>query len=90
MFPFDDVIMFHSQHTRFCYDTRDKHHAPYFTREYEQINGFVQDCSISSALAMGILQSWTKPSKYFWSGPKHPLIAWPSLIIGPREMLLLS
>ena len=30
------------------------------------INGFVQDCSISSALALEILQSCTKPSIYRW------------------------
>ena len=28
-----------------------------------QVDGLVQDCSISSALAMEILQSCTKPSK---------------------------
>ena len=28
----------------------------------ESCNGLVQDCSISNALAMEILQSWTKPS----------------------------
>ena len=31
--------------------------------EHHQINGLVQDCSISSALAMEILQSCTKPLK---------------------------
>ena len=30
----------------------------------ENIDGLVQDCSISSALAMEILQSCTKPSTY--------------------------
>ena len=30
------------------------------------IDGFVQDCSISSALAMEILQSCTKPLIIFW------------------------
>ena len=29
-----------------------------------QIDGLVQDCSISSALAMELLQSCTKPWKY--------------------------
>ena len=29
---------------------------------YEYFNGLVQDCSNSSALAMELLQSWTKPS----------------------------
>ena len=32
---------------------------------FHQIDGLVQDCSISIALAMEILQSCTKPSKYF-------------------------
>ena len=35
---------------------------PQFTHAY--INGLVQDCSISSALAMELLQSCTKPSIY--------------------------
>ena len=30
------------------------------------INGLVQDCSNSSALAMELLQSCTKPSIYVW------------------------
>ena len=30
----------------------------------EWLNGYVQDCSISRALAMEILQSYTKPSMY--------------------------
>ena len=34
------------------------------TNPVHQIDGLVQDCSISSALAMEILQSCTKPSKY--------------------------
>ena len=29
-----------------------------------QIDGLVRDCSISSAIAMEMLQSYTKPSKY--------------------------
>ena len=32
--------------------------------EYEYIDGLLQDCSISSALAIEILQSWTKTSIY--------------------------
>ena len=31
-----------------------------------QIDGLVQDCSNSSALAMELMQSCTKPSKYIW------------------------
>ena len=36
---------------------------------YYQIDGFVQDCSISSALAVEILQSCTNPSKWSCSYP---------------------
>ena len=43
-----------------------------------QIDGLVQDCSISSALAMEILQSCTKPSKSAW---KH--ILWARLYPSP-------
>ena len=32
--------------------------------KYSQIDGFVQDCTNSSALAMNLLQPCTKPSKY--------------------------
>ena len=58
MFPFDDVIMG-------C-------HVPHRTGKYfifggikhteVHIDGLVQDCSFSSALATGLLQSYTKPS----------------------------
>ena len=37
-----------------------------FSSYHSEIDGLVQDCSISGALAMEILQSHTKPSKYSW------------------------
>ena len=42
-----------------------------------QISGLVQDCSISSALAVEILQSCMKPSK--WNTVGHQAITWISV-----------
>ena len=39
------------------------------SKQHEQFDDLVQDRSISSALAMEILQSCTKPSKY---NPREP------------------
>ena len=52
----------------------------------ENIDGLVQDCSISIALAMEILQSWTKPSVFkfiFWNG-NHFILSKTSLNFGHR------
>ena len=37
-----------------------------FKYSIQYINGLVQDCSNSSALAMELLQSCTKPSIWYW------------------------
>ena len=37
----------------------------------QPIDGLVQDCSNSSALAMELLQSCTKPSHYYYSSNTH-------------------
>ena len=41
----------------------------------QQIDGLVQDCSISSALALEILQSCTKPSKYNHQSQRYILLS---------------
>ena len=42
----------------------------------KQIDGLVQDCSISTALAIEILQSCTKPSKYRLQEFANILLSW--------------
>ena len=47
------------------------------TAHQGQLDGLVENCSISSALAMEILQSWTKPSKYYeLTMIAHTLLLW--------------
>ena len=54
----------------------DKHKVEWqrseiYTTAIEYIDGLVQDCSISSALAMELLQSCTKPSIFKYSKSTH-------------------
>ena len=42
----------------------------------DKINGLVQDCGISSANALEISQSWTKPSKFRLDGNKQISKTW--------------
>ena len=48
---------------------------------YHYIDGLVQDCSISSALAMEILQSCTKPSIWYYADQRLSAIAFLYLIL---------
>ena len=69
MFPFDDLIMFTSitvvMYAISC------HIGPRYNSTRLNIDGLEQDCSISSALAMQILQSCTKPSIYKYMHLQH-------------------
>ena len=58
IFPFDDVIMYAqlAGENWMTYDITHKH-----------TDGLVQDCSNSSALAVELLQSYTKPSIYTYT-----------------------
>ena len=50
----------------------------------KHIDGLMQDCSISSSLAMEILQSFTKPSIYFFIQIHVPMIS-PCALCMPLE-----